>query len=125
MFAHEPYAGCETYVDAVVMREGELTFTELACKPELTREMLPGVAGLAVTSSGGWIYTPERPTLINLDAIASPFQMSLMPRGAVGYLETYRGCPMSCAFCEWGVDGGANATFSREYLIEELRIVER
>jgi radical SAM superfamily enzyme YgiQ (UPF0313 family) len=28
--------------------------------------------------------------------------MDLAPRGGLGVLQTYRGCPFTCSFCEWG-----------------------
>jgi len=34
----------------------------------------------------------------DLDGIASPFQLGLMPATGVVYLETFRGCPLSCRF---------------------------
>ncbi len=48
-----------------------------------------------------------------------------MPEGAVAYLETYRGCPMSCRFCEWGTTDNVKAVFSTDYIGRELREFER
>jgi radical SAM superfamily enzyme YgiQ (UPF0313 family) len=28
--------------------------------------------------------------------------MDLVPHGGLGVLQTYRGCPFTCSFCEWG-----------------------
>ena len=47
-----------------------------------------------------------------------------MPAGAVAYLETYRGCPMSCRFCEWGTSENVKAVFSAEYIAAELQAFE-
>jgi radical SAM superfamily enzyme YgiQ (UPF0313 family) len=38
-----------------------------------------------------------------MSKIPSPYAMGLIRTGAVAYLETYRGCPLNCRFCEWGV----------------------
>ena len=64
--------------------------------------------------------TPPRPIRTDLDSIASPFQLGLMPATGVAYLETFRGCPLSCRFCQWGTDI-PGAVFSRDYLERELR----
>lgn len=60
-----------------------------------------------------------------LDEIASPFQLDLMPPGSVAYLESYRGCPLSCRFCEWGASETAPAVFSRDYIERELHAFAR
>jgi radical SAM superfamily enzyme YgiQ (UPF0313 family) len=57
--------------------------------------------------------------------LPSPFQLGLMPAGAVAYIETYRGCPMSCRFCEWGKSGKERAVFSADYIARELRMMEK
>ena len=59
--------------------------------------------------------------IADLNTVASPYQMDLMPHDQWGYLESYRGCPMSCSFCEWGVSGPTNRIFSREYIAREMR----
>src|SRR5262249_26608102 len=55
----------------------------------------------------------------------SPFQLGLMPGGSVAYLETYRGCPFSCTFCEWGASDAARTVFSADYLARELEAFAR
>ena len=78
------------------------------------------MAGLDLPSPSGWTHTGPRPPLLQLDAISSPFQLGLMPGRSVAYLETFRGCPLSCTFCEWGASDGAKAVFSTDYLVREL-----
>jgi radical SAM superfamily enzyme YgiQ (UPF0313 family) len=85
-----------------------------------SHEALSQIRGIAVPTAGGWVETEPRPLLEPLDRIASPYQYALMPRGQFGYLETYRGCPLSCKFCEWGISGGARRVFSKDYLVREL-----
>lgn len=116
-----PYAPARAYVDAVVATEGEAVMREIAALPVLDRAALRGVAGLHLPADGLWLQTPPRPPVSDLDAIASPFQLGLMPAGAVAYLETYRGCPLSCRFCEWGASEAARAVFSVDYLVRELQ----
>lgn len=116
-----PYAPARAYVDAVVATEGEAVMREIATLPVLDRAALRGVAGLHLPADGLWRQTAPRPPVADLDAIASPFQLGLMPAGAVAYLETYRGCPLSCRFCEWGASEAARAVFSVDYLVRELQ----
>ena len=101
----EDYVGIEG-VDAVVLGEGEITFSEmLDHDPSGWSE----VAGLAFLDARGMLArTPERPRTKDFDAFPSPLDVVELrdaegrPRyGRVAY-ETTRGCPFSCAFCEWG-----------------------
>jgi radical SAM superfamily enzyme YgiQ (UPF0313 family) len=120
MFALEPFRDSLEFVDAIVIREGEETFREIVGLRERNRATLSHVRGIAVPTPSGWVETEARPLLEPLDQIASPYQYGLMPRGQFGYLETYRGCPLSCKFCEWGISGGARRVFSKDYLVREL-----
>ncbi len=88
--------------------------------PELSRRAFESVAGLDLPSPSGWSHTGPRPPLLQLDSISSPFQLGLMPGKSVAYLETFRGCPLSCTFCEWGASERSKAVFSTDYLEREL-----
>ncbi len=120
LFDLPPYASPVSYLDAVVESEGELTFCEVARQPELNRSVLSSVGGLDLPTADGWENTGPRTPIANLDQIASPFQLGLMPDHSVAYLETYRGCPMSCAFCEWGRADNPGTVFSQDYIAAEL-----
>ncbi len=121
MFDLLPYAPAQAYADAVVTTEGEAVFCEIARLPVLDRAALRSVPGLQLPAAGMWLQTGHRAPTDNLDGIASPFQLGLMPEGQVAYLETYRGCPLSCRFCEWGASETARSTFSADYVERELR----
>jgi radical SAM superfamily enzyme YgiQ (UPF0313 family) len=120
LFELPPYAEPHTYLDAVVSSDGEFTFREIAHLPELSRSGLESVQGLDLPDPSGWTRTGSRAPLLQLDDISSPFQLGLMSRGTVAYLETFRGCPLSCSFCEWGATEGSKAVFSTDYLVREL-----
>ena len=120
MFDLAPYAPAQAYLDAVVTTEGEAVFCEIARLPVLDRAALRGVCGLHLPSSGPWLQTGHRPPTEALDLIASPSQLNLMPDNSVAYLETYRGCPLSCRFCEWGASESARSVFSTDYIVREL-----
>jgi radical SAM superfamily enzyme YgiQ (UPF0313 family) len=125
LFDLPPYAPAQAYLDAVVSSEGEAVFREIARLPELNRAALRAVPGLHLPSSGPWLQTAARSPTADLDAIASPFQLGLMPQGSVAYLETYRGCPLSCRFCEWGASESTRAVFSPDYIAREFDAFRR
>ncbi len=121
-----PYRQAFEYVDAVVTRDGEQAICEIARalqdRPATVDvyTALSVVSGLELPNPIGWKFTGLRPKILNLDVIASPYQMGLMHYGAVGYLESFRGCPMSCTFCEWGASDISQGAFSEDYLTREL-----
>jgi hypothetical protein len=47
--------------------------------------------------------------------------MGLMPGGVTCQIESFRGCPLSCTFCEWGDTGVTSRNFGYEYLVRELQ----
>ena len=115
------------YVDVLVTREGEEVISELACEYAAHgarragfHEKIGHVSGLKIISDKGWIDTGLSVGRGGLDRISSPYQMGLMRYGEIGYLETFRGCPMSCMFCEWGEKDIQAGVFSTEYLVREL-----
>ncbi|MCA9199122.1 MAG: radical SAM protein [Planctomycetales bacterium] len=107
-------------LDAVVSAEGEMTFREIARLSTLDHAHLATVGGLDLATPDGWHHTGARTPIRHLDDIPSPFQMSMMRRNSVAYLETYRGCPLGCRFCEWGASDSPKTVFSAEYLMREL-----
>jgi radical SAM superfamily enzyme YgiQ (UPF0313 family) len=112
------------YLDAVVEGDGEIVFRDLAALADLSRASLEKVTGLTLPANGGWLRTPKRSSPADLGEMPSPFDLNLMPAGAVAYLETYRGCPMSCRFCEWGTPEQVKTVFSADYIARELRAFE-
>ena len=55
-----------------------------------------------------------------MQALASPYQQGLIPEGGIGLMETYRGCPFSCSFCEWGVMEAPRNVRSPENILQEF-----
>lgn len=121
-----PFGPAAEYADALVTTAGEDAFAALVrlVAAGARRADLPaalrGIAGLEIPTATGWHATDRPRGERSLDRLPSPYQMGLMRYGAVGYLETFRGCPVSCRFCEWGVMDAAAGVFSREYLVREL-----
>ena len=116
-------------IDVIVMGEGEVTFQELldstlhsSC---LATGSLNRISGIGFADSKrAIVVTPKRERIRNLDDIPSPLQAILHPSvegtqyRRVTY-ETSRGCPYSCAFCEWGT--GAIGTRMYQHSITRIR----
>jgi radical SAM superfamily enzyme YgiQ (UPF0313 family) len=96
-----PWQAARRFVDALVINEGERTFLELVALPDRSPPALAGVAGLALPTDEGWHETPARPSA-DLNELPSPYRLDLVPHGGLAVLQTYRGCPFTCSFCEWG-----------------------
>jgi len=101
MMSLPPYRAASRWVDALVINEGEHAFREIIALRERSSAALMSLAGLALPAEGGWIETAGRP-LGDLNDLPSPYAMDLAPKGGLGVLQTYRGCPFTCSFCEWG-----------------------
>jgi radical SAM superfamily enzyme YgiQ (UPF0313 family) len=125
LFDLAPYAPAYRCLDAVVESNGEDIFREIASLPAFTRSALESVKGLQLPApGGGWMNSGHRMP-VPLDAIASPYQTGVIKANTVAYLETFRGCPFSCAFCEWGATGDSKAVFSTDYITRELEAYAR
>ena len=101
MLGHEPHRAHAGAVDVLAMGEGEDVFREIVALADRSPAALRTLPGLAVREGGVWHETPPRP-LGDLNLLASPYRMGLIPPGGLGILQTYRGCPFTCSFCEWG-----------------------
>lgn len=104
------------HVDVLALGEGERTVVELLDRLEggLDVDRLAGIPGTVVrTTSGAVVRGPERDRLESLDSLPSPYLLGLFDHLDGGQLdlmavETNRGCPYGCTFCDWG-----SATMSR------------
>lgn len=122
MFAHPAFFARRFDVDALVLDEGEEVFRAIAALPERTPHALARLPGLALPTPDGWHLTDAAAPIADLDALPSVYEHGLMPAGMGPHLETFRGCPLSCAFCQWGDALGGSRVFSREYLTRDLRL---
>ena len=114
MFDRGPFRGSERHVDALATGDGEGAMAAVLALDAGDAAGLRAIPGLAIPGPLGWTHTP-RATVESLDALPSPMRMGLLPRGRTVCLETYRGCPMSCAFCAWAIPAAATkATVPRK-----------
>lgn len=104
------------HVDVMVLGEGERTVVEVLERlgAGLDVDAVAGVAGTIVrTTDGRIVRGPERERIADLSELPSPYLMGLFDHLDGGVLdlmplETNRGCPYGCTFCDWG-----SATMSR------------
>ncbi|MDP3515270.1 MAG: radical SAM protein [Sulfuritalea sp.] len=101
MLNQAPFRAARGWVDALVINDGELTFSAIVASGDRSPQALAQVQGLALPAAAGWMETPARPA-VDLNAMPSPYEMDLVTHGGLAVLQTYRGCPFTCSFCEWG-----------------------
>ena len=96
----------ETYIDILTFGEGEETFAALL--RGLDAGDVSGVPSLAYRENGRIVRTPHAP-LCDLAELPSPYLTGvfgpLMARYPefeyLSVIETNRGCPYRCAYCDW------------------------
>jgi radical SAM superfamily enzyme YgiQ (UPF0313 family) len=101
LFAKNPW------MDAAVKMEGELVFSALL---KARGNNLLGIPGLVVNSNGQAVDTGDSDRISDLTQLPSPYLTGLFNNLLTDYpditwnatLETNRGCPYQCTFCDWG-----------------------
>ncbi len=108
------------HVDVIIRGEGEVTAAEALAAlapvigsdpPDLS--VLADVPGLTYRDGDRLIRTADRERIADLDILPSPILTGLFDvyrdvPGTSVTMETNRGCPYGCTFCDWG-----SATTSR------------
>jgi radical SAM superfamily enzyme YgiQ (UPF0313 family) len=95
------------FVDAIVFGEGEVAFRDLL-RALLEGRELSQIGGLALRDPSrpeGAVLTAPRERIQDFAATGSPYLDGTFDAfGATGaaILETNRGCPFACTFCDWG-----------------------
>jgi len=110
-------------VSAIVRGEGEVTFTELLVA-HLKSADLTRVEGVTARREGGIVSAPDRRLITDLDEIPSPYLSGVLePIEGSTYIEGYRGCPHSCAYCFEGKGYGRVRRFSDERVAAEIEAI--
>ena len=110
----EAYFRDHPHVDVAVRNEGEFATAEVLAAlvdvmgdepPDLST--LAGVPGIWFRGGDGARRTEDRDRIVDLDTIPSPYLTGFFdvydevtPPNAI--IETNRGCPYGCTFCDWG-----------------------
>lgn len=121
---HEVFAAMPD-VDLLVYRDGEPAFADLVRQlAEGTRDWT-AVGGALVRTPGGVVDTLAAKRTLKFAEVASPYLDGIITgRHDNLFMETYRGCPYSCAFCAWGGDEGPmNDLLPLERVKAELEVM--
>ncbi len=94
------------YIDYIIKKEGELTFANLL-ESLIDNATTPG---LLINQAGTLIDTGDAERITDLSQLPSPYQTGIFDQLIAdnpeiswnATLETNRGCPYQCTFCDWG-----------------------
>lgn len=119
------------YVDILARGEGEETAADLLDRLQWSSDGTPdtstlfAVRGITLRdpSDSGIMRTPDRPPIAQLSDLPSPYldgTFDDVPREILygATLETNRGCPYGCTFCDWG---SATRQKIRKFDLERVR----
>ena len=99
------------YVDIIVHHEGEESFYEILVENLNENSNFKNIDGITINSDGLEFRTPARPRIKDLENTPSPYLdgsfEELLKSNTKNLqfdanIESARGCPFSCAFCEIG-----------------------
>ena len=121
------------FIDAVVIGEGEITFSELVSCLSRNGD-LESVPGLALNRDGEQLFTAPRSLIENLDELPLPArhlgkhlrqQYFMGFEHPVAMVETTRGCPYRCNFCSVHKFFQGKVRFrSAERIVQELASID-
>lgn len=121
-------------VDMFVRHEGEAAFLGIVQKyielEEDTKRLRDSISelgnGFYINDAGALMHGPQLPRINNLDEIPSPYLNGMFDTLLEGgmylpMIQTNRGCPFACTFCQEGEDYyTAVRRHSLEFTVEEL-----
>ena len=117
IFEHYPF------MDMVIKKEGELTFHTVLENFGSNYKHIPG---LLINQGGKIVNTGDSERISDLGNLPSPYLTGVFDRlvqenpdiSWAGTLETNRGCPYQCTFCDWG-----SLTYNKikKYSLEKIK----
>lgn len=115
------------FIDVCVHGPGEDVFVALLDSwPECKSPAWQTIPGLSfVNAAGDFCHTPPAPRQGEISLYPSPYLSGVFdallsePVRWHAILETNRGCPFSCTYCDWG-----SATASRVLRFDEARVLQ-
>ncbi len=125
----EAYFREHPHIDVVVHGEAEVTLCHLLevlvdgfGDGPVDLSPLKHVPGLSFRNGDQIVRTAPREQVMDLDALPSPyldgtFELYEMAPPASATLETNRGCPYGCTFCDWG---SATASKVRRFSLDRV-----
>ncbi|OGR42321.1 MAG: hypothetical protein A2X35_01045 [Elusimicrobia bacterium GWA2_61_42] len=116
-----------TQLDIVVVGEGDFTLSRI-----IKGEDLAAMEGIGYKTGGRSVVNKGRHFIENMDSLPLPawdlYDLSryvspgfMAKRNPAGWLETSRGCPFECCYCNKSVFGRAFRSKSPERVVEEIR----
>lgn len=104
----EQFVRDHPFIDLACHAEGEQTATRIL--ENLVSKDWKDLPGVSFIQNDELVSNPTGPRLVNMDNAPSPYLegvfIPLMEANPnehwIGLWETNRGCPFSCAFCDWG-----------------------
>jgi radical SAM superfamily enzyme YgiQ (UPF0313 family) len=96
------------FMDICVLNEGEVSFADVLNNYESND--FKSIPGLLLNQNGQAITTEPARRIENLEELPSPYLTGVFDKlidenpniNWVATLETNRGCPFQCTFCDWG-----------------------
>jgi len=120
----EPFERCRDFIDGLALGEGEQIIREVVRARLRGEPGLRGIPGVSTVADGKWQEAP-RVEIKEIEAFGSVYLHKLLDRDSMAFVETFRGCPLACAFCQWGdMSDDVSRVFSKEYLVDEFHAIK-